>query len=251
VAATNESFHKEGEEGQDNPREPQALPIHFKTSADKRLESSKETKTGTEASISPSSNKPDQEQTTVDPEELLSMVVVTDPTDDVIYIQLPPDSEGGAMEQYCESIFYPTEGDTFLSVEDFNKRRCSVGDRSASSNTIGCETTVMLPLGVEEAEDIEGTEEVKDSEHMVLIKEIPIGQRPQGGSKLDEEMRVVTVPDGGAEEYLTLSQHKVDADHGQEEPEVYQNTVEQSMEPSTSEGMTTAQQQQRYLVIFK
>jgi hypothetical protein len=248
VTAIDEGFHNDDEEAQDNPNEPQVLSVHFKTSADKELGSSKDTKTGTETSISPSSNGTNQEQTTVDPEELLSMVVVTDPTDDVIYIQLPPDSEGGAMEQYCE--FFPTEGDTFLSVEDFNKRRCSVGDRSAGSNNIGCETTVMLPLGVEEAEGVEGTG-VKDGEHMVLIKGIPAEQRPQGGSKLDEEMRVITVPDGGADEYLTLSQHKVDTVHGQEEREVYQDTVAQSLEDSTSEGMTTAQQQQQYLVILK
>ena len=248
MAAVDEGFDNDGEEGQDNPNEPQVMSLHFKTSADKGLEIPKETKTGIEASISPSSNRADQEQTTVDPEELLSMVVVTDPTDDVIYIQLPPDSEGGALEQYCE--FFPTEGDTFLSVEEFNKRRCSVGDTSAGSNNIGCEATVMLPLGEEEAEEIEGTR-VKDGEHMVLIKGMPVEQRPTGGSKLDEEMRVITVPDGGADEYLTLSQHKVDTVHGQEEPEVYQDTVAQSLEDSTSEGMTTAQQQQQYLVIFK
>lgn len=248
MASVDEGFHKDDEEGQENPSEPQVLSVHFKTSTDKGLESPKDTKTGTEASISPSSNRADQEQTTVDPEELLSMVVVTDPTDDVIYIQLPPDSEGGAMEQYCE--FFPTEGDTFLSVEEFNKRRCSVGDTSAGSNNIGCETTVMLPLGEEETEEIEGAG-VKDGEHMVLIKGIPVEQRPPGDSKLDEEMRVITVPDSGADEYLTLSQHKVDTVHGQEEPEVYQDTVAQSLEDSTSEGMTTMQQQQQYLVIFK
>jgi hypothetical protein len=108
----------------------------------------------------------------------------------------------------------------------------------------------MLPLGVEESEEVEGTG-VKEGEHMVLIKGIPAEQRPPGGSKLDEEMRVITVPDGGADEYLTLSQHKVDNVNGQEEPEVYQDTVAQSLEDSTPDGMTTAQQQQQYLVIFK
>jgi hypothetical protein len=251
VAAVDKDIHKSGEEGQDNPGEQRALSVLFKTPTDKRLHNSKEIKSGTEASISPSSNKTNQVQTTVDPEELLSMVVVTDPTDDVIYIQLPPDSEGGAMEQYCESVFFPTEGDTFLSVEDFNKRQCSVGDRNASNNNIGCETTVMLPLRMEDGEEIDETEEAKDGEQMVLIKGMPVDQNPERENKLDEEMSVITVPGGGAAEYLTLSQHKEDADHTQEEPEGYQNTVTQSLEDSTPEGMTTAQQQQqRYLVIF-
>jgi hypothetical protein len=221
--------------------------VHGETSATEGLVISKETQTGTEASMSIPSSKTNHEQSQVDPEELLSMVVVTDPTDDVIYIQLPPDSDGGAMERYCESILFPTEGDTFLSVENFNKRQSSGGDRSANSNSIGCETTAMLPLGEEESEEVERTDEVKDSENM-----IPPEQCPQGESELDEEMTVITVPSGGAGGYLRLPQRETDAGRGPEDPDGYQKVVPQSLEDTAPEEITTPQQQQqRYLVIFK
>jgi hypothetical protein len=206
---------------------------------------------GTKAPLPPSSNKADQGQTQVDPQELLSMVVVTDPTDDVIYIQLPPDSEGEAMGRYCESVFFPAEGDTFLSVENFNKRRSSGGDRSTSSNSTGCETTVMLPLGAEEVEEVGGTDEVKDGEQMVLIKEIPTEQRPQRNNELDDEMTVVEVQSAGADEYMSLPQHDMGEGHGQEEPDGYHRVVAQSLEGPAPEETTTERQQQQYLVIFK
>jgi hypothetical protein len=194
--------------------------------------------------------KSNQEQSQVDPEELLSMVVVTDPTDDVIYIHLPPDSDGGAMERYCESLLFPTEGDAFLSVENFNKRQSSGGDRRTNSNNIGCETGVMLPLGEEKNGEVERTGEVKDDQNMILIKGIPTEQCPQGESEMDE-MNVITVPSGDAGEYLRLPQHETDASHGPEEPDGYQKIVTQSLEDTAPKEITTAQQQQRYLVIFK
>jgi hypothetical protein len=196
------------------------------------------------------SSRRNQEQSQVDPEELLSMVVVTDPADDVIYIQLPPDSDGGAMERYCESILFPTEGDAFLSVENFNKRQPSGGDGSTNSNNIDCETAVMLPLGEEEGGQVERTDEVKDDENMILIKGISTEQCPEGESEMDG-MTVITVPSGGAGEYLRLPQHETDAGHGSEEPDGYQKIVTQSLEDAAHKEMTTAQQQQRYLVIFK
>jgi hypothetical protein len=193
------------------------------------------------------SSKRNEEQSQVDPEELLSMVVVTDPTDDVIYIQLPPDSDGGAMERYCESILFPTGGDAFLSVENFNKRQSSGGDRSTSSNNTG---SVMLPLGEEEGAQVERTDEVKDDENMILIKGISTEQCPEGESEM-EEMTVITVPSGGAGEYLNLPQHETDGGQGPEEPNGYQKIVTQSLEDAAHKEITTAQQQQHYLVIFK
>jgi hypothetical protein len=180
----------------------------------------------------------------MDPEELLSMVVVTDPTDDVIYIQLPPDSDGGAMERYCESILFPAEGDAFLSVENFNKRQSSGGDNS------GCETGVMLPLGEEKSGEVEGTGGVKDDQNLILIKGIPTEQCPQGESEMDE-IDVITVPSGDAGEYLRLPQDETDAGHGPEEPDGYQKIVTQSLEDTAPKEITTTQQQQQYLVIFK
>lgn len=224
------------------------MSVHDETSATEGLEITKETKAGTEASVSIPNSTRNQEQSQVDPEELLSMVVVTDPTDDVIYIQLPPDSDGGAMERYCESILFPTEGDAFLSVENFNKRQSSGGDTTTSSNNIGCETAVMLPLG----EEVERTDKVKDDGNTSLIKGIPTEQCPEGESDMDE-MTVITVPSGDAGEYLRLPQHETDAGQGPEEPEGYQKVVTQSREHAAHKEITTPQQQQqqRYLVIFK
>jgi hypothetical protein len=242
---TDECFHKADEEGHRDPNERQDLSADIETSSNKIPECSKETKTGT---LPLSSNSTNQEQPQVDPQELLSMVVVTDPTDDVIYIQLPPDSEGEAMGQYCESVLFPAEGDTFLSVENFNKRS-SGGDRSTSSNSIGCEATAMLPLGVEEVEEVDGADEVKAGEQMVLIKGIPTERRSERKNELDEEMAVIEVPSGGAEEYMSLPQHEMDEGQGQESGG-YHKVVTQSLQGPVPEE-TTAGQQQQYLVIFK
>jgi hypothetical protein len=226
------------------------LSVHVESSATGGLEITKETKAETEAALSVISTKSSQEQSQVDPEELLSMVVVTDPTDDVIYIQLPPDSDGGAMERYCESILFPTEGDAFLSGENLNKRQSLGGVTSTSSNSIGCETAVMLPLGEEEGGEVERTDEVKDDENMVLSKGISTEQCPQGDSEMDE-MTVITVPSGGAGEYLRLPQRETDTDRRPEEPDGYQKIVTQPLEDTAPKEITTAQQQQRYLLIFK
>jgi hypothetical protein len=186
----------------------------------------------------------------MDSEELLSMVVVTDPTDDVIYIQLPPDLDGGAMERYCDSILFSAEGDAFLSVENFNKRQSSGGDTSATSDNSGCEAGVILPLGEEKGGEVEGTGEVKDDQNLILIKEITTEQCSQSDSEMDE-IDVVTVPSGDAVEYLRLAQDETDVGHGPEESDGYQKIVTQSLEDTAPKEITTEEQQQRYLVIFK
>jgi hypothetical protein len=108
----------------------------------------------------------------------------------------------------------------------------------------------MLPLGEEEGGEVERTDEVKVDENMILSKGIPTEQCPQGESEMDE-MTVITVPSGGAGEYLGLPQHEADADRGPEEPDGYQKIVTQSLEDTAPKEIATAQQQQRYLVIFK
>jgi hypothetical protein len=208
------------------------------------LQITKGTETGIRASLPITNNKSSLEQSQVDPEELLSMVVVTDTTDDVVYIHLPPESDGGAMERYCESILFPTEGDAFLSDENFSKRQPSDDARSSSSTNIGCETGVMLPLCEEKGGEIR-TDEVKDDQNMILIKGISTEQCSQGESEMEGEMNVITVPSADADEYLRF-QHEMDASHGPEEPDGYQ-----SLEDTVPKENTTAQQQQRYLVVFK
>jgi hypothetical protein len=247
-------FHKVDEEDHCSAAEPQDLSVHIETSSDKNPESPKRPQIGTKVSLPLSTNKTNQEQAQVDPQELLSMVVVTDPTNDVIYIQLPPDSEGETMRRYCESVLFPTEGDTFLSVENFNKRR-SLGDETGtSSNSIGGDTTVMLPLGVEEVEEAEGTDEVKDGEQVVLMKGIPTEQRPQRNNEFDAEMTVIEAP-SDADEYMGLPQHDMGEGQGQGhgEPDSYDRVSRQSLEGPVPvpEGTTTEQKQERYLVIFK
>ncbi|PSN51885.1 hypothetical protein C0J52_11604 [Blattella germanica] len=195
-------------------------------------------------------------------QELLSMVVVTDPND-VIYIQIPPDPEGEAMERYCESVLFPNEGDAFLSVEHLNKRRSSGGDRSTSSNSIGCETTIMLPLGVDEVEELQEVEEIKDNEHMVVIKGNPNEQHQEGNS--DEELTIIKIPPStsGVSDFLRfphVSHHDLgEATTSQDlerlglhiSPEVTENEHREDDPTESAEDIDPNQQEQRYVVILK
>ncbi|KAJ9598600.1 hypothetical protein L9F63_010729, partial [Diploptera punctata] len=232
--------------------QPQVLSVHSTEEEFSREASNTRSASISLIPMSPN-QKIQQDQKEDDHQQLL---VVTEPTDDVIYIQLPTVSEGEAMERYCDSVLFPSEGDSFLSVEHLSKHR---------SRDRGSEATIMFPLGVDDVEEIRETEAGRERERMVVINRNPLTSRAEV-RELDEEMTVVTIPsvnEAGIGDFMRFSQdmpqqHLSESANPQhyefqvssETTGNYETVDSQTLQGHSTDG-ATEDQEQSYVVILE